>query len=54
MKEPKFKSFNYTIGMFGTSIPINMIKDLCCHLLRGQTGVDHSPVVACPAGIHIY
>ena len=26
MKEPKFKSFNYAIGMFGTSIPINMLK----------------------------
>lgn len=26
MKEPRFKSFNYAIGMFGTSIPINMFK----------------------------
>ncbi|PKO15838.1 MAG: MFS transporter [Chloroflexi bacterium HGW-Chloroflexi-10] len=26
MKEPRFKSFNYAVGMFGTSIPINMFK----------------------------
>jgi hypothetical protein len=26
MKTERFKSFNYAIGMFGTSIPINMLK----------------------------
>lgn len=26
MASPKMKSFNYAIGMFGTSIPINMLK----------------------------
>ena len=26
MPEPRAKSFNYAIGMFGTSIPINMLK----------------------------
>ncbi len=26
MPEPRGKSFNYAIGMFGTSIPINMLK----------------------------
>lgn len=26
MPEPRLKSFNYAIGMFGTSIPINMLK----------------------------
>ncbi len=26
ISEPRFKSFNYAIGMFGTSIPINMLK----------------------------
>jgi len=26
MTESRFKSFNYAIGMFGTSIPINMLK----------------------------
>lgn len=26
MQESRFKSFNYAIGMFGTSIPINMFK----------------------------
>lgn len=25
-REPRLKSFNYAIGMFGTSIPINMLK----------------------------
>ena len=26
MSEPRAKSFNYAVGMFGTSIPINMLK----------------------------
>lgn len=26
ISQPRFKSFNYAIGMFGTSIPINMLK----------------------------
>jgi len=26
MSEHRFKSFNYAIGMFGTPIPINMLK----------------------------
>ena len=26
MYEPRAKAFNYAIGMFGTSIPINMLK----------------------------
>jgi len=26
MSSPKMKSFNYAVGMFGTSIPINMLK----------------------------
>ncbi len=26
MSEPRMKSFNYAVGMFGTSIPINMLK----------------------------
>jgi GPH family glycoside/pentoside/hexuronide:cation symporter len=26
MSESRFKSFNYAVGMFGTSIPINMLK----------------------------
>ena len=26
MPNPRLKSFNYAIGMFGTSIPINMLK----------------------------
>lgn len=26
MTSPRLKSFNYAIGMFGTSIPINMLK----------------------------
>ena len=26
MSSPRMKSFNYAIGMFGTSIPINMLK----------------------------
>ncbi len=30
MTSEKLKSFNYAIGMFGTSIPINMLKT--CYL----------------------
>lgn len=26
MTSPRLKTFNYAIGMFGTSIPINMLK----------------------------
>ena len=26
MTSPRLKSFNYAVGMFGTSIPINMLK----------------------------
>jgi len=26
MSEPRWKTFNYAVGMFGTSIPINMLK----------------------------
>ena len=26
MSEPRAKSFNYAIGFFGISIPINMLK----------------------------
>ena len=26
VKSPRFKAFNYAIGMFGTSIPINILK----------------------------
>src|SRR5665648_907035 len=26
MSEPRLKSFNYAVGMFGLSIPINMLK----------------------------
>ncbi|MBG0788466.1 MAG: MFS transporter, partial [Anaerolineaceae bacterium] len=26
MKSSKMKTFNYAIGMFGTSIPINLLK----------------------------
>ena len=26
MQNPRLKSFNYAVGMFGTSIPINMLK----------------------------
>src|SRR5512136_258881 len=36
---PKLKSFNYAIGMFGTSIPINMLKTYAAAFYVIQLGV---------------
>jgi len=36
---PKLKSFNYAIGMFGTSIPINMLKTYAAIYYVGTLGV---------------
>ena len=39
MSEPRFKSFNYAIGMFGTSIPINMLKTYAAIFYVGSLGL---------------
>ena len=39
MKEPRFKSFNYAIGMFGTSIPINLLKTYAAIYYVDQLGL---------------
>jgi glycoside/pentoside/hexuronide:cation symporter, GPH family len=39
MSEPRFKSFNYAIGMFGTSIPINMLKTYAAIYYVGTLGL---------------
>ncbi len=37
--KPKLKSFNYAIGMFGTSIPINMLKSFAFIFYVDQLGM---------------
>lgn len=39
MSEPRAKSFNYAIGMFGTSIPINMLKTYAAIFYVDRLGV---------------
>jgi len=39
MKSEKLKSFNYAIGMFGTSIPINMLKTYAAIYYVDQLGL---------------
>ncbi|MGV8025154.1 MAG: MFS transporter [Anaerolineaceae bacterium] len=39
MANPKMKSFNYAIGMFGTSIPINMLKTYAAIFYVGSLGM---------------
>ena len=41
MSTERGKSFNYAIGIFGTSIPINMLKTYARHLLCDQAGAAH-------------
>lgn len=42
MPEPRLKSFNYAIGMFGTSIPINMLKTYAPIFYVGGLGLTTS------------
>ncbi len=47
--QSRLKSFNYAIGMFGTSIPINMLKTYAAIYYvdsLGMTTVQFSPAVA--------
>ena len=39
MNESRLKSFNYAIGMFGTSIPINMLKTYAAIYYVDQLGL---------------
>jgi glycoside/pentoside/hexuronide:cation symporter, GPH family len=39
MSEPRAKSFNYAVGMFGTSIPINMLKTYAAIYYVDKLGV---------------
>ena len=39
MNEPRAKSFNYAVGMFGTSIPINMLKTYAAIYYVDKLGV---------------
>ena len=42
MSQPRAKSFNYAIGMFGTSIPINMLKTYAAIYYVDKLGVTTS------------
>jgi GPH family glycoside/pentoside/hexuronide:cation symporter len=42
MSQPRLKSFNYAIGMFGTSIPINMLKTYAAIYYVDKLGVTTS------------
>jgi GPH family glycoside/pentoside/hexuronide:cation symporter len=42
MPQPRAKSFNYAIGMFGTSIPINMLKTYAAIYYVDKLGVTTS------------
>ncbi len=42
MSQPRAKSFNYAIGMFGTSIPINMLKTYAAIYYVDRLGVTTS------------
>ena len=42
MRSAKFKSFNYAIGMFGTSIPINMLKTYAAFFYVDSLGLKTS------------
>src|SRR4030042_4685159 len=39
MPNPRLKSFNYAVGMFGTSIPINMLKTYAAIYYVDQLGM---------------
>ena len=49
-KESRWKTFNYSVGMFGTSIPINLLKtyafayyvDTHIGCDRGTVGLDYA------------
>lgn len=41
MKSEKMKTFNYAVGMFGTSIPINLLKTFAFVYYVDGGGGDH-------------
>ena len=41
MAGSRLKSFNYAIGMFGTSIPINMLKTYAASFYGDKLVISH-------------
>ena len=54
MNKPRAKTFNYAIGMFGTSIPINMLKTYAFTFLCGSDGGDHHAMGHDAADLHLH
>ena len=54
MPESRLKSFNYAIGMFGTSIPINMLKTYAAIFYVDSLGLTTSAVCPHPAHLHLH
>ena len=54
MSESRLKSFNYAIGMFGTSIPINMLKTYAAIYYVDTLGSDHGAVRLNPVHLHLH
>ncbi len=48
MRSEKWKTFNYAIGMFGTSIPINILKTYAAIFYVDQLGLT-TPAATIPA-----
>jgi glycoside/pentoside/hexuronide:cation symporter, GPH family len=46
MSEPRLKSFNYAIGMFGTSIPINMLKAFAIFFYVDKMGLTTNQIAS--------
>jgi hypothetical protein len=47
VNKPHTKSFNYAVGMFGTSIPINMLKTYAAYYYVDSLGVTTAWRRAC-------
>ncbi len=54
LQQARLKSFNYAVGMFGTSIPINMLKTYAAIYYVDQPGIDHGPIFAHFVDLYIY
>ena len=49
MQSSRLKSFNYAVGMFGTSIPINMLKTYAAIFYVGSLGLTTEQFSLMPA-----
>ena len=54
MSVPRFKSFNYAVGMFGTSIPINMLKTYAAIYYVDRLGLTTAQLSPDPADLYLH